>query len=658
MSSESATPARDVERDEDVVAGPSSAALPGLSTGDHQPPVEKKKKHKRYIFHKKPLIFCNDGQQTSDVRRYKARELIGQVFVAPLLKQRSCVIDAAAVAASADMDENGKTIKEKIDPSHVAPGEFRDRPWHVDWKKMRRNTKIVHSSGTHLYSQNGESFLDCVSGVSHVGHAHPKVVQVTRSTLARFGSGPISTSPYPEDTSVSVGDLNKPSRFCSLILETFKDPLMASSAIVCNSGSHANDIAVQIARLHTGGHDVVVFQDSFHGCLSIGNALSSKMYKRRHVFDVSTTCYDSCSGEEGSADKIFYNKPDWVHVLPIPEEETYRDLEMGNTLPSVEETFVKAKAIIDEAVSKGRKIACILTEPIFTFHSVTVPDSNYLRRICEHIKSLGGLVVIDEVQTGLGRTGHWWGYQIHPGVQPDIVTTGKPLANGHPLGLVVTSRALANLLPNELAETYKISPIQEAIGNTILEVLINDKLRENARDTGQFMVDYIHNMMENRKEIGGITGSGLLQGIKIVDIHGNPDPKLADRVLYKLRKRQIVTAVEGTHRNVIFLIPPLCFSRENALTFLKALDEVLTNSFKDYIAPAIMDDLTAAKKARMGGGSDAAGSADTVCVATAIGNETDDTHSSITTLTSSSGQSTSTGASTTKYQDNDYEEMD
>ena len=128
-------------------------------------------------------------------------------------------------------------------------------------------------------------------------------------------------------------------------------------------------------------------------------------------------------------------------------------------------------------------------------------QTHFTQTLYRHIKSLGGLVVIDEVQTGLGRTGHWWGYQIHPGVQPDIVTTGKPLANGHPLGLVVTSRALANLLPNELAETYKISPIQEAIGNSILEVLINDKLRENARDTGQFMVDYIHNMMENRKEV-------------------------------------------------------------------------------------------------------------------------------------------------------------
>ena len=88
--------------------------------------------------------------------------------------------------------------------------------------------------------------------------------------------------------------------------------------------SHANDIAVQIARTHTGAYDVVVFQDSFHGCLTIGNSISSKMYKRRHVFDVSTTCYDSSAGEENPEKSVFYNKPDWVHVLPIPEEDSFR----------------------------------------------------------------------------------------------------------------------------------------------------------------------------------------------------------------------------------------------------------------------------------------------------------------------------------------------
>jgi len=607
------------------------------------------------------------------------------------------------------MDENGKTIREKVEPN--VAGEFKDRPWHVDWKRMRRNTTIVRSSGTYLFSQNGDAFLDCVSGVSHVGHTNATVVGVATQQMARLGSGPISTCAYRDDT--CVADLNKSSKFCNRIIQTFNDPARVNSAIVCNSGSHANDIAVQIARTHTGAYDVVVFQDSFHGCLTIGNSISSKMYKRRHVFDVSTTCYDSSAGEENPEKSVFYNKPDWVHVLPIPEEDSFSESDVTmkpggetsqtnflNNSPgeaadeeilgsaALEECFKKAKAVIDAALAQGRKIACILTEPIFTFHSVTVPDSAYMRRITRYIKSVGGLVIMDEVQTGLGRTGLWWGYQIHGAVDPDIVTTGKPLANGHPLALVITRRELANTLKPELAETYKISPLQEAIGNALFDVLMEKKLRENAGSTGQFMVDYVHTMMENRKQIGGITGRGLLQGIKIVDREGNPDPKQADQVLYKLRKRNIVTAVEGTHRNVLFLIPPLCFGRENALAFLKALDEVLTNSFKEYIAPALIEDLQQKEASKSSSKSNM--QALTTCSSgtrnehliysshrhhegmdnsagpSRVGTDTDDTYSSVTT-SSSGGQSSTSGSSSaatghgtnaTKFQDDNYDEMD
>ena len=100
-------------------------------------------------------------------------------------------------------------------------------------------------------------------------------------------------------------------------------------------------------------------------------------------------------------------------------------------------------------------------------------------------------MILDEVQTGLGRTGHWWGFQIH-GLKPDIVTTGKPLGNGHPMAVVVTSREFASVLSPELSPTFRINPLQEKIGSAILDIVNQENLMDNARVIGQFIVDYLN----------------------------------------------------------------------------------------------------------------------------------------------------------------------
>ena len=170
--------------------------------------------------------------------------------------------------------------------------------------------KVVRARGTYLYTDDGETYLDCVSGVSHVGHCHPHVVKNVNSEMARLGTGPLVVDAYT-NSSGSVANVNSDSMFCRKLLKTFQPLEMMNTVLLSNSGSQANDIAIQIARSVTGGYDVVVFQSSFHGCLSTVHEVSSKMFQSYKKSKSSTS--SPSSDEESSA------KPEWVHVLPIPE---------------------------------------------------------------------------------------------------------------------------------------------------------------------------------------------------------------------------------------------------------------------------------------------------------------------------------------------------
>jgi 4-aminobutyrate aminotransferase-like enzyme len=302
-------------------------------------------------------------------------------------------------------------------------------------------------------------------------------------------------------------------------------------------------MAIQLARAYTGNHDVIIFEESFHGGLSTGADMSAKMMvkidngkdeDRSQSPDLAQMCKkpkldsfqvdlsDAISYEEdyddsnprsdttsttsstphnlhldgtdndenrwpGISAPLYKDKPDWVHVLPVP------DLTRGyysNDEPSVaiEKYISDAKTIINTHIRRGRRIACLLSEPAFTFYNGTIPSTPYFEKISSYVREIGGLVIMDEVQSGLGRIGHhWWGFQVHK-MEPDIVTAGKALNNGHPISFLFTShKILSSLGGQSLLDVHRPTPIQEALGNCVLDIMLEERLLDNCKDVGNFI---------------------------------------------------------------------------------------------------------------------------------------------------------------------------
>jgi len=416
---------------------------------------------------------------------------------------------------------------------HISGGE----------EKRKKTSKfcIVKGDGQYVYDEDGRQFLDCAASVTHVGHSHPHVVRA-------FCESQTSALQWNGE---NIDQRNAKQR--EAFLSKFRSLLPASlnKVILVNSGSSANGLAIQICQAATGRQDVVVFDHTFHGSLS-----------------VSSSCSPMTFPKDGNG-----TKKSWVHVLPVPD--LYRGPYRENDPAAVMKYFSEAKAMLEDLERKGVKIACILMEPIFTFHGMTMAEPVYMQELVKYIHQLGGLVVVDEVQGGLGRMGTTWGYQ-HLGIEPDILTCGKPLSSGYPLAVMATSQRLANPLKSvtDMIEREGINPGPSL---AVLEVMEREQRVSHVVAVGQKLMRLMKDMARRRRYVGQVTGRGFMVGIDLVEDKRSriPSKELATWVRAKMKMNQILLAVEGQHGNVVYLMPPLCFTLENAESLVKVLETVL-----------------------------------------------------------------------------------
>ena len=286
---------------------------------------------------------------------------------------------------------------------------------------------IVRGERQRLYDEQGVSYLDTRNNVGHVGHSNPKVAAAVAA---------------------QVGELNTNTRYlhpnitklAEKLTATMPEPL--SVAFFVNSGSEANDLAMRLARAHTGNDDFIVVDHAYHGHTSA-------------VIDISPYKYEHEGGEG--------QKP-WVHKVPCPD--TYRGV-YSEDEPKVGEKyadFVATACGKARARNKGEKgVAGFFIESGMSVAGVILPPEGYLRAAYQHVRAAGGVCIADEVQVGFGRFGtHYWGFQQQgPDVVPDIVTMGKPFGNGMPLAAVVCTREIADSFNNglEYFNTFGGNPV-------------------------------------------------------------------------------------------------------------------------------------------------------------------------------------------------------
>ncbi len=256
----------------------------------------------------------------------------------------------------------------------------------------------------------------------------------------------------------------------------------------------------------------------------------------------------------------------------------------GRWLPAFrEEALVDAylerlQREIEHLQANGSGFAGLIVCSIFANEGLPNVPRGFMPRAAEMVRAAGGLVIADEVQAGYCRTGRWWGYEV-TGFTPDIVVTGKPMGNGLPLAATAASKALVDTFRagTRYFNTFASSPLQAAVGMTVLDIIERDRLRENAAAVGGALKRALGERQSRCAAIGDVRGEGLFVGIEMVKDRASktPDRERAVDVVNRLKDKGFLTSNAGIFGNVVKIRPPLVFKQSHADEFLAAFDATL-----------------------------------------------------------------------------------
>ena len=371
---------------------------------------------------------------------------------------------------------------------------------------------IVRGEMQYLYDDEGRRYLDAYNNVAHVGHCHPKVVAAGQQQMALLNTN----TRYLNELII---------RYAESLAATLPDPL--SVCYFVNSGSEANELAIRLARAHTKARDLIVLDHGYHGNTTT-------------LIDISPYKHDGPGGE---------GAPSWVHKVPLPSSE--------NDAQHVAE------------FSRERRLCGFIAESMPSVAGQIVLPEGYLAKVYAAVRAAGGVCIADEVQTGYGRIGtHFYAFEKY-GVVPDIVVLGKPIGNGHPVGAVITTRAIADSFNNgmEFFSTFGGNNVSCAIGLKVLEVVQEENLQAHALQVGERLLAGSRDLQQRQEIIADVRGSGLFLGVEL--------KREATPVVNLMREHGILLGTEGPLHNVIKIRPPMHFSERDADELLTKLGAIL-----------------------------------------------------------------------------------
>ena len=397
---------------------------------------------------------------------------------------------------------------------------------------FREPIEMVGARGCWMEAADGCRYLDFYNNVPSVGHSHPKVVDaITRQ----------------------VATLNIHTRYLNRWTEDYIDRLKAtlpeavSNVVLTCTGSESNDLAMRMAMRATGGSGFVVTETAYHG-----NTLA--------VTDISPSAL-----KQGSP-------PPNVALVPAPSPAAY-----GNDIGA---GFANAvKKAIKSLKKREYAPAALICDTIFSSDGVYADPPGFLAPAVEVMRESGGLFIADEVQPGFARTGDaFWGFARH-GLEPDIVTMGKPMGNGYPMGGVAARPALVEAFCEGVGyfNTFGGNPVAAAAGLAVLEVIDEEGLQANARAVGRHVRERIGTLAATDARITAVRGAGLFIGLDLCrdGDPGQPDAGLASAIINGLRDRRVLIGAAGRYGHTLKIRPPLCLDSNEADFFVDALADTL-----------------------------------------------------------------------------------
>jgi len=398
--------------------------------------------------------------------------------------------------------------------------------------------KIVRGEGQYLYDEQGRRFLDLVNNVCHVGHCHPHVVAAGQRQMAELNTN----TRYLHD---NLAD------YALKLTVTFPDPLSVCF-FVC-TGTEANDLALRLARTHSGTREIIVLEHAYHG-------------HSPSLIEIGTY---KCEGPGGEG------LAEHAHAAPLPDP--YRGPHRGGDAGARYGNEVRA--MVAELSAAGRPPGAFMAESLIGCGGQVIPPDGFMPAAFQAVRAAGGVCIADEVQVGFGRAGsHFWAFEALD-VVPDIVTLGKPIGNGHPMAAVVTTPEIAASFVTgmEYFNTFGGNPVSCAIGLAVLEVIESEGLQEHARVLGEQFLDGFREMAPRHRLIGDVRGLGLFLGVELVRDHDTLEPAdtEASAAIDAMRNRGFLLSTDGPLHNVLKIKPPMVLTAEDVAAVLENVDEVL-----------------------------------------------------------------------------------
>jgi len=403
--------------------------------------------------------------------------------------------------------------------------------------------QIVRGEGVHLYDADGTEYLDCYNNVSSLGHAHPRVTAAIAEQAAVLNTH----TRYLHEGIV---------RYAEDLLSTMPDAL--GHVMFTCTGSEAGDLALRIAKRHTGRTGVIVTRNAYHGVTTEIAAISPSL---------------------GGLDSL----PDWVRVVPAPD--AYRVDPLAEGYADLGSWFAaQVQAQIDDLTAHGLGLAAFVADSIFASDGVFPDPAGFLAPVREVVARAGGVYLADEVQPGFGRLGEaMWGFQRHgtpddPFV-PDIVTIGKPMGNGMPIAATIMRPEVIAEFAQDMRyfNTFGGNAVSIAAAQAVLDVVRDEHLQDNARVAGESLRAMLRELATHHPVIDDVRGAGLFIGVELV-VPGSakePDEALTLRVVNGLRERHVLLGTAGIDNNILKVRPPLVFSQADAERFVTELDATL-----------------------------------------------------------------------------------
>jgi len=393
--------------------------------------------------------------------------------------------------------------------------------------------EFSHASGVFMYDSDGNEYLDAYNNVVSVGHCHPHV----NAAIAAQMDTLCTHTRYMQD-----GILH----FAEKLLATFEENI-GHLMFTC-TGSEANDLALRMAKYHTGHEGIIVTSEAYHGNSELTSGFSPSM------------------GENSRLGT-------WVRRVPAPDTYRVETGDMGEWLAAqVSDQILDLKR-------RGQGLAAFVADSLFTSDGIFPNEPGMLEPVIAVVRSAGGVFVADEVQSGFARTGsRMWGYQRH-GVIPDIISLGKPMGNGYPVAGIALRPELASRFGYDMRyfNTFGGNTVAMAAANATLEVVQSENLMANANQVGAIMLSGLRDLMQEDERIGDVRGTGLYLGVEMVKDRETREPNgtLALALVNEMRRRRVLISATSYNANVLKVRPPLIFTAANADQFLTELKAAL-----------------------------------------------------------------------------------